>query len=72
MVPGPVPLPRQREDAQMSDAEHRSEPEDLATQFACKGAQRSLQVGQVVTGRILQATGFGMTLGKALRPSRRK
>jgi small subunit ribosomal protein S1 len=38
----------------MSDAQDRSEPEDFATLFAREGARRSLEVGQVVTGRILQ------------------
>src|SRR5262245_22668736 len=43
----------QREDATMSDAPDRAEPEDFATLFAREGARRSLQVGQVVTGRVL-------------------
>jgi small subunit ribosomal protein S1 len=38
----------------MSDAQDRSESEDFATLFAREGARRSLEVGQVVTGRILQ------------------
>jgi small subunit ribosomal protein S1 len=38
----------------MSDAEDRSEPEDFATLFAREEARRAFEVGQVVTGRILQ------------------
>jgi small subunit ribosomal protein S1 len=38
----------------MSDAQDGSEPEDFATLFAREGARRWLEVGQVVTGRILQ------------------
>jgi len=38
----------------MSELQDRSEPEDFATLFAREGARRSLEVGQVVTGRILQ------------------
>jgi small subunit ribosomal protein S1 len=38
----------------MTDAPDRSEPEDFATLFAREGARRTLEVGQVVTGRVLQ------------------
>ena len=38
----------------MSDAQDEYEQEDFATLFAREGAQRSLEVGQVVKGRILQ------------------
>ncbi|HEV8438816.1 MAG TPA: S1 RNA-binding domain-containing protein [Methylomirabilota bacterium] len=38
----------------MTDALGDHEPEDFATLFAREGAQRSLEVGQVVKGRILQ------------------
>jgi len=38
----------------MSDAQDELEQEDFATLFAREGAQRPLQVGQVVKGRILQ------------------
>jgi small subunit ribosomal protein S1 len=38
----------------MSEGQDRSEPEDFATLFAREEARRSLEVGQVVTGRILQ------------------
>lgn len=38
----------------MSDAQERSDSEDFATLFAREGARRALEVGQVVTGRILQ------------------
>jgi small subunit ribosomal protein S1 len=37
----------------MSEEQDRSEPEDFATLFAREGARRSLEVGQVVTGRVL-------------------
>jgi small subunit ribosomal protein S1 len=38
----------------MTDAQDESEQEDFATLFAREGAQRALEVGQVVKGRILQ------------------
>jgi small subunit ribosomal protein S1 len=38
----------------MTDAQEPSDSEDFATLFAREGARRSLEVGQVVTGRILQ------------------
>jgi small subunit ribosomal protein S1 len=38
----------------MSDAEDRSDSEDFATLFARESARRTLEVGQVVTGRVLQ------------------
>jgi len=38
----------------MSDAQDEHEPEDFATLFAREGARPSLEVGQVVKGRILQ------------------
>ena len=38
----------------MSDAQDEFEQEDFATLFAREGAQRALEVGQVVKGRILQ------------------
>src|SRR5262245_36551320 len=37
----------------MSDTDDQTEPEDFATLFAREGARRSIEVGQVVAGRIL-------------------
>src|SRR5262249_60001149 len=38
----------------MADEQRDSEEEDFATLFAREGVQTALEVGQVVTGRILQ------------------